>query len=113
MTKFYDYVLDRMSEREVLELMAEEAAELSQAALKLIRARGLSNNPTPVQDVAATFNLREEMVDVLICMMLYGVDLGYFVKKAEGSPKWKRMADRFKDIEAQQARMAKVRGEEK
>lgn len=40
------YVLEHIDRRTLLEQLAEEAAELSQAALKLIRAEGLSNNPT-------------------------------------------------------------------
>lgn len=41
------YVLEHIDRRTLLEQLAEEAAELSQAALKLIRAEKLSDNPTP------------------------------------------------------------------
>ena len=41
------YVLQHLDRRTLLEQLAEEAAELSQAALKAIRAEELSNNPTP------------------------------------------------------------------
>ena len=39
------YVLQHLDRRTLLEQLAEEAAELSQAALKAIRAEELSNNP--------------------------------------------------------------------
>ena len=40
------YVLKNTDRRTLLEQLAEEASELSQAALKLIRAEKLSDNPT-------------------------------------------------------------------
>ena len=43
------YVLEHTDRRTLLEQLAEEAAELSQAALRLIRAEKLSDNPTPQQ----------------------------------------------------------------
>ncbi len=52
---------------EVLAQLAEEAAELSQAALKLRRALD-GTNPTPVDFGAAEANLYEELADVLLCM---------------------------------------------
>ena len=47
--------------------LAEESAELSQAALKCIRAQGFSQNPTPVSCEDAMKNLQEEINDVLDC----------------------------------------------
>lgn len=38
---YRDYILDKLDERTLLEQLAEEASELSQAALKLIRAKRL------------------------------------------------------------------------
>ena len=46
--KYQEYILSVLSERELLEQLTEEAAEMQQAAMKLIRAEGLSNNTTPV-----------------------------------------------------------------
>lgn len=66
MNKYQDHILSVLSERELLEQLAEEAAELSQAAMKLIRAEGLSNNTTPVTAGQARTNLQEEFSDVLI-----------------------------------------------
>ncbi|MBE5721843.1 MAG: hypothetical protein EGR31_00180 [Clostridium sp.] len=63
--------MDRLNEKikqhipqdELLAQLAEEAAELSQAALKLRRALGC-NNPTPVTADEARRNLVEEAADV-------------------------------------------------
>lgn len=63
--KYQEYILSVLSERELLEQLAEEAAELSQAALKCIRAEGLSNNTTPITAGQARTELQEEFSDVL------------------------------------------------
>lgn len=49
------YVLQHLDRRTLLEQLAEEAAELSQAALKAIRAEELSNNPTPTNASIASY----------------------------------------------------------
>lgn len=56
----------KLGARERLEVLAEEAAELSQAALKMIRAyrMGGAVNPTPVTAKEALENLFEEVADV-------------------------------------------------
>ena len=46
--------------------MAEEAAELSKACLKLRRVI-LGNNPTPVSEDEAMEALTEELADLLLC----------------------------------------------
>lgn len=58
---------------ELLAMLAEEAAELAQAALKLRRAYD-GTNPTPVPIIEADRLLQEEMGDVLLCMMVVGPD---------------------------------------
>ena len=73
MKEHIKYIQINLTERELLEQLAEEAAELGQAALKLIRAKELSNNPTPVDIDTAAANLLEEMKDVyLVFWLLYG-----------------------------------------
>lgn len=64
------YIKSQLSGRDVLEALAEEAAELSQAALKMIRAcrLGWTNNVTPVTPKEALDNLLEEMADVELVM---------------------------------------------
>lgn len=59
---------------DVLLQLAEEAAELSQAASKQVRIlRGL--NPTPVTYEESRKNLSEEFADVLVCMNTLSDDL--------------------------------------
>lgn len=57
-------IMEHIGESEMLCQLAEEAAELSQAALKLRRALGC-NNPTPVAAEEARANLVEEIADIL------------------------------------------------
>jgi NTP pyrophosphatase (non-canonical NTP hydrolase) len=60
-------ILNTIGEPAVLEQLAEECAELAQAALKLARIeRG--ENPTPVQWIAAQRLLLEEIADVEVCL---------------------------------------------
>lgn len=63
---YKDYILDKLDERALLEQLAEEASELSQAALKLIRAKGLNNNNTPVGEQEAMLSLALEYMDLLM-----------------------------------------------
>lgn len=68
----YEAVSD-LPVRDLLEQLAEESAELSQAALKLIRAKGMSQNPTPISEVEALASLIEEVNDVLIILVILGL----------------------------------------
>lgn len=56
----------------VLAQLAEEAAELAQAALKLRRVVD-GRNPTPVTEQEARQNLMEEYTDVVHCALELGV----------------------------------------
>ena len=49
-TDYRDFIKHKLDMRTLLEQLAEEASELSQASLKLIRAKGLSNNSTPIAE---------------------------------------------------------------
>ena len=98
------YIQTNLTEREMLEQLAEEAAELGKAALKVIRAKELNNNPTPVDIDTAAANLLEEMKDVyLVFWLLYGwtpikeLDI-------ESNPKLKRWAERIKEAKAARAK---------
>lgn len=60
-------VKDYLTQAELLCQLAEEAAELAQAALK--ERRALTNdNPTPVSYADARSNLIEEIADVFVCL---------------------------------------------
>ena len=63
----------KLGRAELLAQLAEEAAELSQAALKLRRVLD-GRNPTPVTEAEATLHLQEELTDVLLCAVTVGVD---------------------------------------
>lgn len=82
-----------LGERGLCEQLAEEASELSQAALKYIRAKGLSSNVTPISGEEAEANLREELNDVLMVADLLG--LTKYDDEDNPNPKWKRWADRL------------------
>lgn len=81
-----EYVGAVLSEREKLEQIAEEAAELAQAALKCIRANPAikSNNPTPVISGEAYSKLFEEFRDVLIAM---------YTKCYDNPKRWSELLD--------------------
>lgn len=63
-----EYIADNISELAVLMALAEEASELSKAAMKLARAKGLLDNPTPISVEQAEADLIEEYNDLLICV---------------------------------------------
>ena len=68
-------ITQKLGARERLEVLAEEAAELSQAALKMIRAyrMGGAVNPTPLTQEDALDNLFEEVADVELVVETLGL----------------------------------------
>ena len=68
-------IIKQLPRRERLEALAEEASELSQAALKVIRAEKLGQNPTPVTADKANVAMVQEFNDVLICALLLGISI--------------------------------------
>ncbi len=62
-----DYIKSQMTKPELLAALAEESAELTQAALKLRRVLD-GSNPTPVKVDLAMENLLEEYGDVMNCI---------------------------------------------
>lgn len=63
-----NYIANNISELAVLMALAEEASELSKAAMKYARAKGLLDNPTPISVEQAEADLIEEYNDLLICV---------------------------------------------
>ena len=59
-------ILKYLGEDEILAQMAEEAAELAKACLKLRRVI-MGNNPTPVTEEEAKEAMTEEWADLLLC----------------------------------------------
>ena len=72
---FYDsyQLVSDLPYRDLLEQLAEESAALSQAALKLIRSRGISQRPTPISEDEALASLKKEALDVLIVLLFLGL----------------------------------------
>lgn len=71
--KLIEYIKLNLDDRTLWEQLAEEGSELTQAALKFIRASGYSNNPTPINDTVAYYNVIEELRDVLCVCELLGL----------------------------------------
>lgn len=99
-----DTIREYLDQPELLNQLAEEAAELAEAALKLRRAY-MGVNPTPVTGQEAFENLLEEMADVYNCIHVLGFDtcenLGQVQRIMVG--KQERWADRLKQMHARQA----------
>ncbi len=94
MNKYAEYVRGKIDERTLFEALAEEAAELSQASLKFIRASAMNNNWTPVTAFDAAVNIKEEVMDMLsIVYMLDGSIPSQ--KEVDEYSKWKRWAKRM------------------
>ncbi len=93
-----DYVIKHLPIRDKLEQLAEEAAELAQAAIKLIRACG-NTNPTPISAVKAEEKLIEEVGDVLACLIALEYKVGDMAidNLHLHSEKWIRWAERIKN----------------
>jgi NTP pyrophosphatase (non-canonical NTP hydrolase) len=68
-----EYIRDKLSQDELLAQLAEEAAELGHAALKMRRVID-GRNPTPVTLEEAQEMLEEEAADVMLCFLLLGID---------------------------------------
>ena len=62
-----EFIASKLSREDILCQLAEEAAELAQAALKLRRAI-TGTNPTPVSVLGAKRALNEEIADVAVAL---------------------------------------------
>ena len=93
MNKYINHVRETLDYRTKLEALAEEASELAQAALKLIRALELSENTTPVFGNDAELDLIEEIMDVASVIHLLGC--GDALNGIECYYKWRRWAHRL------------------
>lgn len=69
----FEFIRSRLSQEELLAQLAEEATELGHAALKLRRVYD-GANPTPVKRSEAFANLKEEIADVELLLMVLGYD---------------------------------------
>lgn len=102
-----EYIASKLSKEDILCQLAEEAAELAQAALKLRRAI-TGTNPTPVSADDAKHALNEEIVDVAAAIEVYFASISDNYRQREGledlvgciaKDKGERWAQRLKAIE--------------
>lgn len=102
-TRNIDYINDRLNTRDLLEALAEEAAELSQSALKQIRAYKMhgAQNVTPVSPETARINLLEEFGDVVLVAKVLGLFNERNRKKIQEiqGEKLSRWVDRLKEAD--------------
>ena len=75
--KNLEIVRNKLNSRALLGALAEESAELSEAALELIRAKDLSSNPTPISDEEAEAELLAEIADVTNCINAFDLPNKY------------------------------------
>ena len=89
-------IRDFLSNKEILCQLAEEAAELSQAALKLRRALD-GKNPTPKSVARCKSELNEEIADVLLCLeeLTLFSDVDFIIQDAFVEFKRKRWLSRL------------------
>lgn len=90
------FVRSKVSLEERLCQLAEEAAELAQAALKLRRAYG-DANPTTLSCADAYMCLREEVADVALCLYVFGIEDIYEASEDQMTNKLNRWCERLKE----------------
>lgn len=103
---YLDAVRNRLSDPELLAQLAEEAAELAQAALKMRRVMD-GTNPTPVTFQEAHNNLLEEICDVETCVaaLLYNTPTAVKVRADLRAQKLERWAGRLLGMEAKDGQL--------
>ena len=103
---YLEIVRAKLSDPELLAQMAEEAAELAQAALKMRRVID-GSNPTPVTFQEAHDNLLEEISDVETCVaaLLYNTPTAVKVRADLRPQKLERWAGRLLGMEAKDGQL--------
>ena len=93
---YLDVVRAKLTDQELLAQLAEEAAELAQAALKMRRVMD-GANPTPVTFQEAHDNILEEICDVETCVaaLLYNTPTAVKVRADLRAKKLERWAERL------------------
>lgn len=71
----FEYIANNLSDNDILCQIAEEAAELAKAALKLRRVLS-GTNPTPVSDKEAVDSLIEEYADTIGAFEVWAAKCG-------------------------------------
>ncbi|MGN1129236.1 MAG: hypothetical protein ACI4T6_09850 [Candidatus Flemingiibacterium sp.] len=96
-----EYIAANLSDEDILCQIAEEASELSKAALKLRRAI-TGTNPTPVSARKAAADLMEEYGDTVVASVAYFIkhdliDRKYVDILEKSNAKYSRWAQRIKE----------------
>ena len=90
-------IVSQIGEGAALEQLAEEAAELAQAALKLARIVR-HENPTPVDYETAFYSLHEELGDVRLCTKVLEEKYGKLITIKDERKKLARWRQRIDDF---------------
>ena len=85
-------IRDKLGEEELLTQLAEEAAELAQAALKLRRAIS-GRNPTPKNQIECWKGMEEELTDVQLCALMVQVEPNAPLMDAKVKRWYKRLTE--------------------
>lgn len=91
-----DFIMTHLTMEERLCQLAEEAAALGQAALKLRRVCD-GKNPTPVTFDEAFKGLKEEIADVMVCLTSLGLMAEPKAYQKEMDSKMETWAARLKE----------------
>lgn len=94
-----DFIRAKVPEGEQLAQLAEEAAELGQACLKMRRVLD-GSNPTPVSLDEALGSFREEVADVLLCLRVLGYSQPTSAMEEIMQAKADRWTSRLREVEA-------------
>lgn len=87
------YLNSRLSVSARYEQLSEECGELIQASLKYLRALG-NGNPTPVSIGEAYKNIKEEVTDVYLCLLVNNL----YPSEKELDEKLERWYNRVKEV---------------
>ena len=103
---YLEIVRGKLSDPELLANLAEEAAELAQAALKMRRVMD-GSNPTPVTFQEAHEKLLEEITDVenLVAALLYNTPTAVKARADLRAEKLERWAGRLMGMEAKDGQL--------
>jgi NTP pyrophosphatase (non-canonical NTP hydrolase) len=94
----HQFIRERVPKEELLALLAEEATELAQAALKLRRVYN-GVNPTPVKHDEAYQHLKEEIADVRLVIDVLGVGKDHMERCMIQANKLSRWVKRLENAE--------------
>lgn len=103
--RYFEYVVNKLDKRTILEHLAEESSEVTKEALKVIRAEKFSNNYTPITKEDAINKLIEEINDLRMFISLLKPKYPELDKALPddsdiiNNPKWERWAKRLGYVE--------------